>query len=137
MECGGRWFEPSGPDQLTNIEDDGKMTPRECLETVLDEEHSAEVLKHRQRLRKPLTDYAAKLLAKKLALCPDPNAAADMMIEKGWQSIEPSWLQPKSQQPRMSNLDLLEMDLAQRISNGTRSQGSLDFTPVPRLSGGR
>jgi hypothetical protein len=72
------------------------------LETVLDAEHSDEVLKHRQRLRKPLTDYAAKLLAKKLAQCPDPNAAADLMIEKGWQSVEPSWVQ-NSQQRAIGN----------------------------------
>jgi hypothetical protein len=37
----------------------------------------------------------------------------------------------------MSNLDLLEMDLRERIANGSgsTSQGSLAFEPVPRLSG--
>lgn len=68
------------------------MTPRQELEVVVDTEHADEILKHRQRLRKPMTDYAAKLLARKLALCPDPNAAAELMIEKGWQSIEPGWI---------------------------------------------
>jgi hypothetical protein len=68
------------------------MTPRDWLQTVLDDEHADEVIKHRQRLRKPMTDYAAKLLAKKLAACPDPNGAADIMIEKGWQSVEPAWV---------------------------------------------
>ena len=86
------------------------MTPRQWLETAVDEEHSGEILKHRQRLRKPLTDYAAKLLAKKLAQCPDPNAAADMMIEKGWQSIEPSWVQNTQQRA---------------IGNQSRSVGSV------------
>lgn len=114
------------------------MTPRQWLETAVDGERAGELIKHRQRLRKPLTDYAAKLLAKKLALCPDPNAAAEMMIEKGWQSIEPGWVQNSQQRSsgqRMSNLDMLEHDLAERIRNGTRSQGSLDLEVVPRISG--
>lgn len=34
----------------------------------------------------------------------------------------------------MTALDLLEMDLAERIRNGTGSQGSLYFASVPRLS---
>lgn len=112
------------------------MTPRQWLETTVDEEHAEELIKHRQRLRKPMTDFAAKLLAKKLAACPDPNAAAEMMIEKGWQSIEPSWVQNTQHRSMgMTNLDRLEQDLAERIRNGTRSQGSLDLASVPRLSG--
>lgn len=114
------------------------MTPRQWLETTVDAERAAELIKHRNRLRKPLTDYAAKLLAGKLSQCPDPNAAADLCIEKGWQSIEPGWLHPqanRSQQPRLTNLDMLELDLADRIRNGTGSQGSLDFASIPRLSG--
>ncbi len=78
------------------------MTPRQWLETTVDEEHAEEIIKHRQRLRKPMTDFAAKLLAKKLSQCPDPNAAAELMIEKGWQSVEPSWVQ-NSQQRAIGN----------------------------------
>lgn len=114
------------------------MTPRQWLETAVDSDRAAELIKHRQRLRKPLTDYAAKLLAGKLLKCPDPNAAADMCIEKGWQSIEPAWFSNSMQRATgrtMTNLDRLEMDLAERIQNGTGSQGSLDFASVPRLSG--
>lgn len=73
------------------------MTPRQWLETTVDEEHAEEIIKHRQRLRKPMTDFAAKLLARKLSQCPDPNAAAELMIEKGWQSVEPSWVQNSQQ----------------------------------------
>lgn len=114
------------------------MTPRQWLETAVEPEMASELIKHRQRLRKPMTDFAAKLLAKKLAACPDPNAAAEMMIEKGWQSIEPAWFANSMQRATgrpMTNLDRLEMDLAERIRNGTGSQGSLDFASVPRLSG--
>lgn len=73
-----------------------EASPRHVLESVLDVKHAAAVIDHRQRLRKPLTAHAADLLARKLALCRDPNAAADLMIEKGWQSIEPEWMENRN-----------------------------------------
>lgn len=69
-----------------------KETPRAALEAVLDEARADAVIEHRQRLRKPLTAHAAKLLAGKFAQCPDPNAAADKMIGNGWQGFEPEWM---------------------------------------------
>lgn len=68
-----------------------KGSPRSELEAVLDAERAEAVIDHRQRLRKPLTAHAARLLAQQLARCPNPNAAADLMIERGWQSIKPEW----------------------------------------------
>lgn len=70
-----------------------KPSPRTELEAVLDTAHAEAVIEHRQRLRKPLTAHAAKLLAVKLGRCPDPNAAADSMIEGGWLRIEAEWLE--------------------------------------------
>jgi hypothetical protein len=67
-------------------------TPRAALEAVLDAERADAVLAHRQRIRKPLTEHAAKLLAGKFAKCPDPNAAADTMIGNGWTGFEPEWM---------------------------------------------
>jgi hypothetical protein len=70
-------------------------SPRDELEKVLDPEHAAAVIDHRQRLRKPLSPHAAKLLAAKFAAFPDANAAADKMIEAGWSKIEPHWGQDR------------------------------------------
>jgi hypothetical protein len=75
-----------------------KRTVREELETALDTERSEAVIEHRQRIRKPLTAHAAKLLAGKFAKCPDPNTAADAMIANGWQGFEPEWMERS--QPR-------------------------------------
>ena len=69
----------------------GKPTPRQRLEEVLDADHAEAVIEHRQRLRKPLTERAAKLMAAELAKFPDPNSAADRMIGKGWLTIDASW----------------------------------------------
>src|SRR5690606_402756 len=73
-------------------------TPRQQLETVLDAERAQAVIEHRQRIRKPLTAHAARLLADKFAAVDDPNAAADAMIANGWQGFEADWLD--NRQPR-------------------------------------
>ena len=66
-------------------------TAREALEKVLDAQIAEAVVEHRKKLRKPLTVRAAELLAATLAKHPDPNAAADEMIERGWQSYKIDW----------------------------------------------
>ena len=62
------------------------------LLTVLDEEHAYAVFEHRTAKKAKLTPYAAKLLAKQFALCPDPNEAADQMILHGWQGFRADWI---------------------------------------------
>lgn len=69
----------------------GGISPQAELLTVLDVDRAKAVIEHRQRLRKPLTPRAAHLLAEKFGRTINPNAAADLMVEKGWQSIEPDW----------------------------------------------
>ena len=69
-----------------------KETPRQALRIVLDERRASAVVDHRAKLRKPLTAYAARLLAGRLAKARDgPNAAADRMIERGWIGYRPEW----------------------------------------------
>ena len=86
------------PDARTsNLPPERKAAPREELIVVLDAEHADAVLDHRQRLRKPLTAFAAKLLAAKFARCADPNAAAETMISNGWQGFDPSWVRREAE----------------------------------------
>jgi hypothetical protein len=68
-------------------------SPKTELLASLDEARAQAVIDHRQKIRKPLTAHAAKLLAGKFAGCPDPNAAADMMIANGWQGFEAGWVE--------------------------------------------
>lgn len=79
-----------------------KPTPRSILESVLDEKRAEALVEHRKKLRVPLTDHAAQLLAAKLDRFVDPNRAADLMIEKGWQSIETDWTGVPPLKPRAS-----------------------------------
>ncbi|MDI6026740.1 hypothetical protein QBK99_11115 [Corticibacterium sp. UT-5YL-CI-8] len=66
---------------------------------VLTEETAKEVVAYRSRMgrRYALTERSAKMLARQLARCPDPDAAAEEMIVRGWQSIKPEWLKPEKQ----------------------------------------
>jgi hypothetical protein len=66
-------------------------TPRDFLLECLSPESADAVLAHRKAMRRPLTGRAAQLLAKGFLATADPNAAADMMIERGWQGFKPEW----------------------------------------------
>ncbi len=89
-------------------------TPRQELEKVLDSKHAAAILDHRKVMRRPLSPYAAALLSKNLKKCGDPNAAADYMIERGWQSINPEWMRNGSTQNRKSSEDL-DYEIMQKL----------------------
>lgn len=80
------------PKKITRQEENKKDTPQAALETVLDAEHAAAVIEHRQKLRTPLTAYAARKLATQFSATPNPNEAADAMIEGGWRGFKPEWL---------------------------------------------
>jgi hypothetical protein len=74
-----------------NIGAERLKTPREFLLECLSAECADGVLAHRKAMKKPLTGRAAQLLAKGFLATADPNAAADMMIERGWQGFKPEW----------------------------------------------
>lgn len=88
-----------------------------ALMAALDEEHAEAVVAHRRTtIKKPLTEFAAKLLAKKFAACADPNAAAEMMIEKCWQGFEPAWIKSSSPVSRYErNADAAHGSIADQL----------------------
>ena len=71
---------PRGDDRLLAI-----------LGTSLSPDVALGVLEHRRKLRKPLTALAAEGLAKAFADTGRPDAAARMMVERGWQGFKPEW----------------------------------------------
>lgn len=73
-----------------------KASVQSELMKVLDQDHAKAVIDHRKALKKPLTVRAAQLLAAQFFKCPDPNAAADAMIENCWQGFKPEWLQNRA-----------------------------------------
>lgn len=85
---------PALPDQKNT---GGKSKVASILGEVVGDETANNLIAHRKALRKPLTERAAFLLAKRLASAENacsmpPRAAADYMIEKGWQSFDPDWV---------------------------------------------
>lgn len=76
------------------------MSPTvEALCAVLDLEHAEAVVEHRRvTIKKPLTVFAAKLLAKRLAEWGDANEAAEIMIERAWQGFDKAWVRDRVMQ---------------------------------------
>lgn len=87
----------------------GKQSARDELLLVLDTVHANAVIDHRQRIRKPLTAYAASLLAKQLSAWRDPNEAADLMIANGWQGFRPEWVRGDNRQAAAGNRGVASM----------------------------
>lgn len=115
-------------------------SPRDELAVVLDAEHADAVLDHRQKLRKPLTAYAARQLAASFASCPDANAAADLMIESGWLKIKPDWIESRSRQnghspPRGKRMNAVEAYLSlhteRENEQGSRTIDNRDVELLP------
>jgi len=75
------------------------MSQRDILDalmTTLDEEHALAVMEHRRvTIKKPLTTFAAKLLAKRFAEWGNPNEAAEIMVEKCWQGFDRAWVRDR------------------------------------------
>jgi hypothetical protein len=95
-------------------------SPRQHLETVLTTEQAEAVIQHRKSIKAPLTQRSAKLLARELAKCPDPNAAADTMMLRGWRGFEASWLvnPPRAgPAPKLAPMDHFR-NYANEISDG-------------------
>jgi 5-methylcytosine-specific restriction endonuclease McrA len=83
--------ELSGKEEKNISHERHAVTPRQILLECLSAESADAVLAHRRAKRCPLTVRAAQLLAKGFTATGDPNAAADMMIERGWQGFKPEW----------------------------------------------
>jgi hypothetical protein len=79
----------------------GKLTAVEELVRVLDSEHAIALIDHLNSLKRPLTSYRANYLAKEFERTPDPNAAAELMIGRGWQGFESAWITRRFE-PRIS-----------------------------------
>jgi len=106
-----------------NIGAERLKTPREILLECLSPETADDVLAHRKAMRRPLTGRAAQLLAKGFLATADPNAAADMMIARGWQGFKPEWFdnerrsngQQQQGQSRRRSLSDVAPDFIKRI----------------------
>ncbi len=65
------------------------LTPAEELAQAIGLELATEFIKHRKALKKPMTAYAARLMAKKLKAFADPVAAVERSILSGWTDVYP------------------------------------------------
>lgn len=83
---------PARADEPDDGSDLGKKRrPIDILSDCLSRKTAADVVEHRKKLRKPLTERAAELSAKALVECGDPEAGAAMWIALGWQGFRVDW----------------------------------------------
>lgn len=73
-----------------------KPSVKSELMKVLDADHAQAVIEHRKAIKKAMSPRAAHLLAAEFAKCPDPHAAADMMIAAGWQGFKAEWAENRN-----------------------------------------
>jgi hypothetical protein len=102
------------------------------LQSVLSPAVAEAVVEHRKKMRKPLTKRGAELLAARLGKTGNPDGAADLMIERGWQGINPDWDEVKALAPTkqkgLSRRDALRVYLA----TGSYPDSRTDRPPTSR-----
>ena len=64
-----------------------KESARDALAAVVGDELATAFVAHRKAIRKPMTDHAGALLAKRLAQMRDPASAVARSIENGWTGV--------------------------------------------------
>lgn len=90
----------------------------DTLTAVLGEEYAIAVMDHRRAKKCPLTPLSAKILAKQFGLCPDPKAAVEEMLNRGWTGFKAEWMaRPKHNTGRRTLLDSVMEDIDERRSN--------------------
>ena len=76
----------------TNVDIAREPSALAILSECMSEQTAKDLIAHRQKLRKPLTARAAKLLAKDFVAYGNAEEAAEMMIKNGWQGFHPTWV---------------------------------------------
>ncbi len=101
-------------------------SPCEILASVLSKEDAAAVVDHRKKLRKPLTEEAAKRMANQLRQCEDPAAAVNEMLLRGWQGIKAEWMQPKQKGNGNGRASRL-MQMADGLDRRAEAEREMDY----------
>lgn len=102
----------------------------DVLLASLDEEHAHGVIEHRKVKKVPLTVLAAKILAKQFALCPDPNAAAEEMINRGWTGFKADWMRKASGKNGRRTFTDVAMDRFNGTAGVSRNDTNAGIVPA-------
>jgi uncharacterized protein YdaU (DUF1376 family) len=78
---------------------------KDALTAVIEPDLADAFIAHRQKLKKPMTPYAAQLIAGKLRKAADPAACVQLSIVKGWQDVFPENVQAAGPKPAAAVAD--------------------------------
>ena len=100
------------------------FTAAQELEVVIGADLARHFIEHRRALKKPMTPYAASLMAKKLRGFVDPVEAVNRAILKGWLDVYP---EDAAKAGRVGNdREARKTELRNQVNQG------FDFGPAPR-----
>lgn len=101
--------------EITKRETRKKDDPMTELEAVLSRDVALGVMKHRDKIKKPLTALGAKKMASEFAKCADPDDAAATMVARGWQGFDADWMTERI--PKQAQFQRKEntVDVAKRL----------------------
>lgn len=105
---------------------------QKILESVLTPIVAAGVIDHRNALRKKLTAMAAEGLAKAFAATGQPDAAAKMMIERGWQGFNADWFANAARGSPARSVPLTASDVCTQLAAEIRRQKN-GYSPEPSI----
>lgn len=116
---------------------DEKHAILDALMTAVDEETALEIIDYRKRMGKRfhLTPRAAGMLAKNLAACPNPVAAADEMMLRGWTAVKPEWIARSAGQEKPRGVFGAAYDLLENGYGHSRESAPAPFeltAPIQR-----
>jgi len=86
----------------------------------IDQDHAEGFIDHRKAMKRPLTAFGARLIAKELAKCQNPNEAIAEAILRGWQGFKAEWVSTKQSTPSSMFNDLARLYDAQSEREANR-----------------
>jgi hypothetical protein len=85
---------PTPPKEITPSRRSAPLlSPREILVEGLGEPLADRIWEHRQKIRKPMSGDAARLMVGQVSRCRDPTAAVDEMVLRGWTAVKAEWME--------------------------------------------
>lgn len=108
----------------------------DALQAIVGEEYALAVMEHRKVKKCPLTPLAARILAKQFALCPDPKAAVEEMLNRGWTGFKAEWLAKPQQSfapPRGKRMNAVEANFSLRAMDHESASQRRDYLDAERV----
>lgn len=108
----------------------------DALQAIVGEEYALAVMEHRKVKKCPLTPLAARILAKQFALCPDPKAAVEEMLNRGWTGFKAEWMRKAAKTSGRRTVFDVAMERFHGSESVSGGRGDVEFLPASQQQPG-